>query len=255
MTQLADTHIKDYFSWLKKDTVITPMNDMWSRISTPFYDRHNDNLAFYYRVDGNGYYFSDDGYILDDLAMCGCAIESESRIKLLNQTLAGFGISRDKNALVCFVPKDEFAAKMHCFIQAMLAVNDLFYTSQTYVKNIFQDDVQNWFELHNISYIAGASFTGLSGYSHRYEFIIPHSRNAPERFIKVLNQVKRDKALSIVAGWNDIQSTRKEGTKLYIIINDQENQPSAQAIHCFESYKILPLPWSNLEDNAKLLTA
>ena len=94
--------------------------------TTSVLDRHNDYLQIYVRkLDDGGYLLTDDSYILDDLKLSGCALESPKRVGLLRMTLNGFGVKLNRSALEVRASRTTFALRMHNLIQAMLAVNDL----------------------------------------------------------------------------------------------------------------------------------
>ena len=123
--QLLDS----YLGWLRDNTVLRQMED-WVEITTPYVDRHNDRLQIYAKRQQEGYVLTDDGYILDDLQQSGFKLEGDHRLNLLRVTLNGFGIHRVRNELQVQVSKENFARRKHNFLQAMLAVNDLFAVAQ-----------------------------------------------------------------------------------------------------------------------------
>ena len=119
--------LDDYTRWLKDKTVLKQAGVDWIEVTTPHLDRHNDHLQFYIRKDGNGYLLTDDGYIISDLISSGCPLDSPKRQELLKTTLAGFGVQVDGDQLLLHATPENFSLKKHNLIQAMLAVNDLFY--------------------------------------------------------------------------------------------------------------------------------
>ncbi len=133
-------------------------------------------MQIYVKRDNDGFVLTDDGYIISDLQISGCNLEGETRKNLLQQTINGFGIHIKEGALFIHATADNFALKKHNLVQAMLAINDLFYTATSIVKNLFFEDVQSWLNMHNIRYITGAKFTGKSGYDHMFDFVIPASQ-------------------------------------------------------------------------------
>ena len=76
-----------------------------------------------------GYELSNDGYTIIDLANSGCDMSTPRRFQLSHTTLNGFGVTFDGDALVVRCEHDQFANKKHNLVQAMLAVNDIFYTA------------------------------------------------------------------------------------------------------------------------------
>ena len=117
-----------YLVWLQDKTVLRQI-DEWVEITTPYLDRHNDYLQIYVKRDNDGFVLTDDGYIISDLRLSGCNLESGTRKNLLKQTLNGFGINMKERTLFVHAAAGNFALKKHNLVQAMLAVNDLFYTA------------------------------------------------------------------------------------------------------------------------------
>jgi hypothetical protein len=58
----------------------------------------------------------------------------------------------------------------------MLAVNDLFYLAEPFVKSLFFEDVVAWMDESEVRYTPKVKFTGVSGYDHLFDFVIPKSR-------------------------------------------------------------------------------
>ena len=104
--------------------------------------------------------------------------------------------------LVQATPQD-FSLRKHNLVQAILAINDLFYLSVPVVASLFLEDVTAWLELHDIRFTPDVKFTGRSGYDHTFDFVVPASRRAPERLIRAVNRPSRDLAESLAFSWVD----------------------------------------------------
>ena len=235
-----------YLGWLRDNTILRQMED-WVEITTPYVDRHNDRLQIYAKRQQEGYVLTDDGYILDDLQQSGFKLEGDHRLNLLRVTLNGFGIHRVRNELQVQVSKENFARRKHNFLQAMLAVNDLFAVAQPSVERLFQDDVVNWLDASNIRYLSDAKFTGASGFEHLFNFSIPKSQSQPERFVRTINRPSNDQAKVTAFAWIDIREARPEGAKAYAILNDSEKRVSAAVIEAMTAYDVVPIKWSERE--------
>ena len=172
--QLLDT----YHAWLRDKTVLREIGQ-WVEITTPYLDRHNDYVQIYARGANGGFLLTDDGYTLNDLEQSGCKLDSPKRPNLLRMTLNGFGIQQDDKALQVHASPDNFALRKHNLVQAMLAVNDMFYLAAPVTANLFHEDVAAWLDVHGIRYTPRIKFTGKSGYDHLFDFVIPRSRQQP----------------------------------------------------------------------------
>ena len=96
---------------------------------------------------------------------------------------------------------ENFPARKHNLIQAILAVNDLFYLASPIVESLFFEDVVAWLEANDIRYTPKVKFTGTSGFDHLFDFVIPKSpRKQPERIVQAINRPTRDTASKPNAG-------------------------------------------------------
>jgi len=127
MIQDIQALVDQYSVWLQDKTALREIHDNCIEITTPYLDRHNDCLQIYVRRTNGHFVLTDDGYILDDLELSGCKIDNPKRKETLITALNGFGVHRNGRALEVRASKNDFASKKHNLLQAMLAVNDLFY--------------------------------------------------------------------------------------------------------------------------------
>src|SRR5579884_4333081 len=126
MTDEIQHLLDQYIAWLKDKTVLRQVKD-WVEITTPYLDRHNDYLQIYARRTNGSVTLTDDGYTLTDLEQSGCLLDTPKRKELLRQTLNGFGVEESQGRLTVEATPETFPFKKHNLLQAMLAVNDLFY--------------------------------------------------------------------------------------------------------------------------------
>lgn len=155
------------------DAVIGHVNDsgiqLVRRDTTPYLDRHNDYTQIYVRRDNGAFMLTDGGETIQDVRASGCDLEASKRRDLLTSTLNGFGIRRDGDALLVRATPQDFSLRKHNLVQAILAVNDLFYLSVPVVASLFLEDVTAWLELHDIRFTRNVKFTGRSGYDHTFD--------------------------------------------------------------------------------------
>ncbi len=255
MVEEIDKLLSNYTHWLKDKTVLKQVGSDWVEITTPHLDRHNDCLQIYARKDGNGLVLTDDAYIINDLINSGCPLDSPKRQELLKTTLAGFGVQLDHDQLVVHATPENFSLKKHNIIQAMLAVNDLFYLASPYVASLFVEDVTNWMDFADIRYTPKVKFTGKSGYDHMFDFVIPKSRNQPERIVQAISNPKKDSAEVLVFKWIDTKETRSTDAKLYAFLNDSNSQISQSVIDALRNYQLEPVLWSQREEAKAPLAA
>ncbi|MEZ4601357.1 MAG: DUF1829 domain-containing protein [Syntrophotaleaceae bacterium] len=247
--------IKEYTRWLSDKTILKQVNRDWVEMTTPHLDRHNDCLQIYVRKEENGYLLTDDGYIVNDLVSAGCPLDTPKRQELLKMTLAGFGVQLDKEQLLVHATSENFPLKKHNIIQAMLAVNDLFYLSSPYVASLFYEDVVSWLDLADIRYTPNVKFTGKSGYDHMFDFVIPKSRKQPERIVQAVSNPKKDSAEALVFKWLDTKETRSANSQLYAFLNDSNATVSQAVVDALRNYDLQPILWSEREQAREDLAA
>ena len=239
--------IENYFTWLKDKTLLKQLHD-WVEITTPFLDRHNDYIQIYIKKDQNQFILTDDGYTIADLRQSGCLLETEKRKRILQITLNGFGVSQQAGELIVYATPENFSLKKHNLIQAILAVNDLFYLASATVANLFLEDVTTWLDLNEIRYSPDIKLTGESHYDHVFHFLIPKSTKFPERLIRAVSKPSRESAESFAFAWLDTRKVRQINTTAIAILNDQEHQISATVIEALNNYNIIPVPWAERDD-------
>jgi len=238
--------LNDYRAWLKDKTTLREVNSEWVEITTPYLDRHNDALQIYARAENGGYVLTDDSYTIHDLEASGCNLNTEKRQDLLKMTLNGFGVRMNSEALEVHASPETFPARKHNLIQAILAVNDLFYLAKPVVESLFFEDVITWLEANEIRYTPKVKFTGTSGFDHLFDFVIPRSpRKQPERIVQAINRPTRDNAEAFIYAWSDTREVRPPESKAYAVLNDVEQSISGGVLDAFRNYQIHPVPWSS----------
>lgn len=245
-----------YFSWLKEKTTLQAIDD-WVEVTTPFLDRHNDYMQIYIKREETGYRLTDDGYTISDLEMSGCHLDTPKRQSLLAMTLRGFGVHRDEQSNELFVNASDqsFPVRKHRLIQAMLAVNDLFYLASPYVASFFLEDVETWLDSHSIRYSPQVKLTGASGFDHHFDFVIPKSGSNPERVLVSLNRPDRANVERTVFAWEDTRKARSRAANAYVLLNDSEQNIAANAVAALRAYKVKPILWSERESLREELAA
>ncbi len=249
------TLVEQYFAWLKDKTTLKAIDENWMEVTTPLLDRHNDFLQIYIRKEGQRFLLSDDGYVLADLEQSGCSIDSQKRQQLLKVTLNGFGVREEKGRLEVLATREDFARRKHNLLQAMLAVNDLFYVARPYVTSLFYEEVVSWLDLMEVRYTANKKVTGKSGFDHMFSFIIPKSKAKPERFVQAVSNPNRAAAEKLITAWFDIQETVEDNARAFAILNDSDDRIKAGVPEALLNYDIKPIPWTMRDEAREMLTA
>jgi len=251
-----DQLLNDYRAWLKDKTTLRELNNDWVEITTPYLDRHNDALQIYARAENGGYVLTDDSYTIHDIEASGCNLDTEKRQDLLKMTLNGFGVRMNNEAIEVHASPENFPARKHNLIQAILAVNDLFYLAPPVVESLFFEDVVAWLDVNDIRYTPKVKFPGISGFDHLFDFVIPKSANRqPERIVQAINRPTRDTAEAFIYKWSDTREVRPRDSQAYAVLNDFEQSISGGVLDAFRNYHIHPVPWSRRGEIVKELAA
>ena len=243
MIQDVQELLERYSTWLRNRTHLREIGDH-IEITTPYLDRHNDYLQIYAKRANGGFLLTDDGYVLDDLELSGCKIDSPKRRAILAEVLNGFGIRSNEKALEVTTSVENFSLKKHNLIQAMLSVSDLFHLVSSTVANLFHEDVTSWLDLSDIRYTPNVKFTGKTGYDHRFDFVIPKSKTQPERMLRAINRPSRETAQAMAFSWIDTRGTRSSEARAYAVLNDSERAISENVLDAMRGYDVRAVPWS-----------
>ncbi len=250
--ELLDTHWK----WLKDKTILKQMKEDWIEVTTPYLDRHNDCLQIYIKKEREEFILTDDSYVINDLINSGLTVSSPKRKELLGTTLAGFGVQLgNEQQLQIHTNAENFPLKKHNFIQAMLAVNDLFYLASPSGTNFFIEDVTNWMDVSNIRYTPRIKLAGKSGYDHMFNFVLPKSQTQPERIVQAISRPQKSSAESLVFKWLDTREIRPPNTRTYALLNDNDTEVPRTVIDAFENYEIKTISWRGREEMREMLAA
>jgi Domain of unknown function DUF1829/Domain of unknown function DUF1828 len=244
-----------YAQWVRDKSVLREVNDQYVEITTPYLDRHNDYTQIYVRRDNGGFLLSDGGDTIQDLRASGCDLETSKRKDLLTAALNGFGVRREGDSLVVKSTPLDFSLRKHNLVQAILAVNDLFYLAVPVVASLFLEDVTAWLELHDIRFTPNVKFTGRSGYDHTFDFVVPASRRAPERLIRAVNRPSRDLAESLAFSWVDTKEVRPAESRFYAFLNDENRVPATSIVDALRNYDIVPVLWGRRDEVRQELVA
>ncbi|HDL49099.1 MAG TPA: DUF1829 domain-containing protein, partial [Actinobacteria bacterium] len=120
---------------------------------------------------------------------------------------------------------------------------------------LFYEDVVSWLDVHEVRYTPKVKFTGKTGYDHLFDFVIPKSRQQPERIVRTINRPNRDTAQAVVLSWVDTKEVRSPDSRAYALLNDSENAVSPAVIDALRNYEVRPVPWSERESVREELAA
>lgn len=247
--------IDSYVEWLREEITIHDLKNGWYEIVTPFLNHKNDMIEIYVYQSKEGFFISDGGNTLSELRLNGIDVKKSSKRSLeIDYILRSFGIHK-KGDYELFVntTATNFPEVKHRFIQAILAIDDMFMIATPKVENLFMEDVSTFLEMNEVIFIKDSYFIGRSGFNHKFDFTIPKIKQRNETAIKVINTPRKDKIGNVLWMFQDTQSIRPYTNGL-VIINDEQNL-SSDIIQAFTEYNLSFFPWSQRSEGINLLRA
>jgi len=245
MDNSCKTLVDNYVNWLKERISIKTIKGI-CEITTPFLDRHNDLIQIYLKKTDNGFILTDDGYTISDLKQSGCDFTTEKRRHSLSIILNSYGVRQSGEELIIETKPENFPQKKHNFIQALLAVNDLFVLAAPIVASVFKEDVERYLRLKEIRFTPSVTFVGKSGFNHYFDFVIPSSKIKPERILKMINKPTKQSIVPLIFSWTDTKEVRENNSELFAVLNDVEKNVGKDQID--DQYGIKDFLWSNKEE-------
>ncbi|MHB8652571.1 MAG: DUF1828 domain-containing protein [Terriglobia bacterium] len=242
--------IDSYVDWLRQGLSVQDVGGA-CELTSPFLDRHNDHLQVYATRRNGNIILSDDGYILSDLRTSGLEVDTPKRKMVLESVLNGLGVRVENNQLMVEASAKNLGQRLHSLVQAMLAVNDMFVMAQPRVASFFFEDVRAFLDSHDVRYTARVKLAGKSGYDHGVDFLIPKSRQRPERILQAIAAPKRDNIFTYLWTLSDTREARAGGSaqegEAYAFLNDQEQPIGGDVMEALHAYRVIPAVWSERE--------
>lgn len=127
----------------------------------------------------------------------------------------------------------------------------MFAVSKSKVASLFLDDIQDFFTEKDIFYSDNVQFTGISGFSHNYDFLLQRTKTKPERLCQAVNNPNKSSMGNILFAWNDTKPARRSDSQLIVILNDQ-NTISRGIEDAFLNYDAKVIRWSERNSDSNL---
>lgn len=254
MSQDIQQLVDSYHDWLKDKTSLRRIEN-WIEITTPYLDRHNDYIQIYAKKNGEGFILTDDGYTITDLEQSGYNL-NESNRDILKVITNGFAIENDGNVLQVHATSESFSLCQHNLVQAILAVNDMFYlVTPRSVPNVFYKDVVTWLKSADVTYKSRDRFKGQTGYIHTVDFVIPKSDRHPQRILHTIGAPDRGSVGRVVLSWFDTREEHFPESRAYVMLNDSVQAIPRGVTGALQNYDMRPIRWTRREDARAELAA
>ena len=138
-------------------------------------------------------------------------------------------------------------ARAHALIQAMISVNDLYVLARERVASLFFEDVGKWLDENDIRYSVKVKMAGKSGYDQSLDYLIPRSKDQPERVLQTLTNPTKPFVMNALFGITDVRQLRSSPLDAYVIMNDRNREVSGEVLDAFDAYDVKSAFWSQRE--------
>ncbi len=250
------THlVDDYLRWLRENLRADEVTG-GVMITTPFLDRHSDEIEIFLQKDNGAFRISDDGYTVSDLRSGGVDLAKGLRREQLVRILNGYGVQIEGDVLWVRATHSEFPQKKHNLVQAILAVDDLHVTAREDVLQFFREDVEEFLRQQDIPLFRDVKLSGKSGLDHHFDIGLPSHAGHPERVLKAINTLRRDTAMNFAFSVEDVRNVRgHDALGAFAVVNDAENPPASEHLDALKNYGVVPILWSKRATARDLILA
>ena len=265
----------DYRNWLLESTSLRSVGGA-VEITTPFLDRHNDCIQIYVREMGDDrLLLTDEGETIDDLEMSGISLKPLMQKELMKVATTGFGIDFENGVISVSASPNQFPLALNNLVQAILSINDLFYTVKPSSKHmniptarimnavtdenaksgIFRNNVGEWLAAQKFEIKRNASFSGKFYEKYKFHYMIRKFEHSPDRFVQAIVDSDRIKAREFAFAWLDTEESRPPDSKAFAVLDNRNNIIPPGLEDALHDYGIKPILWTDRGRGADIFAA
>lgn len=248
-----DTIKDSYINWIKENTVFTEVLNNSIELSSPFVDSLNENIKLYIEPNQTKFKVTDDGYTIWSLETAGVSIRKGShREKMLYDVIDKHCITINPltNELFVYSDKDSLGGSIHSLIQATLTVSDFLKTNKKNIKNLFMEEVSNYFRENEEIFdpFPDIEIQGKSKLLHRFDYLMTVQKKQ-KKLVKLVNHLDQVQLERILLSWQDTSQQRttkyKESLGMVALINDSHKPIASKYEEAFLQYGIEAIGFTN----------
>lgn len=248
--------VKTYTDWLFEKFKYKEV-DGAIEVETPYVNHLDDYIRIYLqKIDANKFIITDDGQTINELEMINIDLTSKTREKIIHEVTTQFNVTFKNDILVKESNFENFAQNKHDFLQAILRLYDLTFTTRDKVKNLFYEEVKS-FLFENDVYGSSLDVSGETGIKHHIDYFIGPTKDTPEILINFVNNADYNSITSDAYTYRDVKGIRPHPRDIpmqyKIIVNDIDNKVPNKVIQVAEHENIDILYWSKKDQLIKNL--
>ncbi|NJO08185.1 MAG: DUF1829 domain-containing protein [Chloroflexaceae bacterium] len=107
-----------------------------------------------------------------------------------------------------------------------------------------------WLDSNDIRYEMEATYTGRSGQSQTFSFLLSKMNGTPPQLLQAVQYPSLDTINRLTFAWGDVVDSRPPEACLYAILNDERGKPKSQVFNTLSAYDIGTLMWSERDTYA-----
>lgn len=246
--------VKDsYVNWIRENTHLSDGLNNSIEISSPFIDSLNENIKLYVVPESNDIKVTDDGYTIWNLETTGMVFRKGSqRERILLDIMERYSVDIDLSTKELYIKtdNDNLGMAIHVLTQTILSVSDLLRFNKKNIKNLFYEEVNNYFTQNKeiFDYFPDFEIQGKSKLMHRFDYLMT-TQNKQKKLVKLVNSLDQVQLERILLSWQDTSQQRikkyNENLGMVALINDSQKKISSKFEIAFAQYGIEPIGFSN----------
>jgi hypothetical protein len=267
-----------YLGWMRQEVSAEPRGE-GCEITTPFLDRHRDQLQIYMISRNGQIVLTDDGYTVSELMTAGIELDNGVVRQTAEALIRGTRVRFQGNELTTEATPDTIGERVQSFLQAMLALNTLSHISASrsatagtefdephflplversslpVSPEVFQSGMERYLAQSGIKHQRGEALRGRSGLSYSVDFVIPQTQQRPLRYIKLVPKPSKIALRPVLLMVLDTQESRPPHSRFYVFLNDTRQKVSGQLLEPLQSYGVAAIRWTEREEYVQELAA
>ncbi|MDA8054024.1 MAG: DUF1829 domain-containing protein [Thermoplasmatales archaeon] len=246
-SESANEIVDQYVRWLRANITSKQIEDTLE-LTTPFLDNSNDHIQIYVSKSNGAYKVSDDGDTIRELRSSGIDLKGRFREKIVRTVLLGLGINIEGDELTALTDRRLLPQKVHDLIQAIISIGDMYVLARPYTINLFKEDVESFLRENDVRFVPYVKLLGKSGIDQYFDFVIPESKREPERVVQAIPRPTVQSAKMFIMAWFDTYGQTGRKSKGFAFLNDKEYGIKNEVKNAFQSYEIIPVPWTERKE-------
>ncbi|PIC71379.1 hypothetical protein CSV77_04950 [Sporosarcina sp. P16b] len=238
-----------YFKWIQENTTFSDVLHNAVEISSPFTDSLNENIKIYIETNSDQFKVTDGGFTIWSLEATGMSFRKGTHRQNLLHTLIGrlnVHLEVESNELFIMTDKNNLGKAIHQLIQAILSVSDLLWYGKKTIKNLFFEEVTNYFRKHDDIFdpFPDIEIQGKSRLSHHFDYLM-NVHNREKKLVRLINHLDQTQLERTLLSWSDTSKQREskygENLGMVALINDKDKTIPSKYLDAFQEYKIEPV--------------